>query len=377
MLLRRVYAITLKEIRHIWRDKGSFFLVVFMPVMLLFMMAYMMTAELRNIPLAILDLDRSPTSRAFIQEITQGDDLDLYVMVSTMDEIEDLLLRSEIKAAIILPPGFENDLVSMRGIPMQVLIDGTEPGSGGFALEQIGRRTQEFAGRLLADQLQARGIPLDSLQPIDLRIRTWYNPNLEANVDMIPGLLSMVLGMPAMTVALTLAREREHGTFEQLLATPIGRAELLVGKMIPYVLAGLVNVVFTTVVAMLWFDVPFRGSFSLFMMLSVAFFFAVLSMGMIIGVFLHTQAGAMALSFLLVFLPGFFLTGIFFPISSMPAIVRMEAYGLPGTHYAFIARGVFTTGVGLDILWPYGLALVVLGILLTGVSALFFRKKLG
>jgi ABC-2 type transport system permease protein len=195
-------------------------------------------------------------------------------------------------------------------------------------------------------------------------------------VDLIPGLISMVLGFPALSVALTFAHEREHGTLEQLMATPIGRAELLVGKMIPYIAVGLVNVIVIPVLAMLWFDIPFNGNFLLFIFLSAIFLFAILSMGILIGVFMRTQAAALALSFLLIFFPGFFLTGIFFPVASMPEIVRLEALGLPGTHYAFITRGVFLPGVGLAVLWPYALMLIGLGLAFTGAAALFFRKKL-
>ena len=144
----------------------------------------------------------------------------------------------------------------------------------------------------------------------------------------------------------------------------------------PYMISGMINVVITTAIAMLLFKVPFHGNFLLFLALSFLFFFALLSMGMIIGVFIRTQAAAMVLSFLVVFLPGFFLTGIFFPLASMPPIVRMEAMILPGSHYAIITRGLFITAIGLDVLWPNGVALIVLGFAFTAVAAFFFRKKL-
>ncbi len=374
--MRRIIAVTLKEMRHILRDKGTLFLVVLMPTMLLIVLAYMVTADVEHVPLAVLDLDQSPTSRSFVQQITLGDDLDLYAHVSAFDEIEDLLLRGEIKAAVIIPPNFERDLLSMRGMPMQVVIDGTEPQSGGFAVDRIGRRAEEFATAALAEQFRARGLQIQSLQPIDLRIRTWYNPNLKASIDLIPGLLSIALAMPGMSVALTLAREREHGTLEQLLAAPLGRAELLLGKIFPYVLSGLLNVIITTLVAVLWFQVPIRGSFLLFLLLSAAFYFAILSMGMIIGVFIRTQAAALALSFLIIGFPGFFLTGVFFPIAAMPEIMRMEALSMPGTHYAIITRGLFTVGLGFEELWIYGAVLFGMGILFITIASLFFKKKL-
>lgn len=161
------------------------------------------------------------------------------------------------------------------------------------------------------------------------------------------------------------------------MATPIGRAELLLGKMIPYILIGLLNTIFIPLLAILWFKVPFNGNFALFFGLSAIFLFAILGIGLIIGVFMKTQAASLALSFLLIFFPGFFMTGIFFPISSMPEMVRMEALGLPGTHYAIITRGIFLPGVGLDVLWPYAVMMFGLGAAFTGVAALFFKKKLG
>ena len=229
----------------------------------------------------------------------------------------------------------------------------------------------------MANQIEAMGVSLESLQGIDLRVRTWYNPGLKPENAMIPGMLSMILGLPAMSVALTLAREREHGTLEQLLATPVKRTELLLGKLLPYILISLVDVIFLTLLAMWWFKVPMNGSFILFFCLSALFLFSVLSMGLLIGVFIPTQPAALALSFLLIFFPGFFLTGIFFPIVAMPDIVRLEAMFLPGTHFAFITRGIFLPALGLDVLWPYAAMLMVLGLTFVGVAALFFKKKIG
>jgi ABC-2 type transport system permease protein len=163
---------------------------------------------------------------------------------------------------------------------------------------------------------------------------------------------------------------------EQLLAAPIKRTELLLGKIIPYILAGLINVLIIPLFAMAWFDVPFNGNFLVFIFLSVLFLFAELSMGMVIGVFMRSQSAALALSFLVVMFPGFFLTGIFFPIASLPELARMESLFLPGTQYAIITRGVFLTGIGMDVLWPYAVMLVFLGLVFSGTAALFFKKKL-
>jgi len=377
MSLRHIWAVTRKEFNHIVRDRSTLILVLFTPTFLLLLMAYALTVDIVHVPVAVLDYDQNVTSRAFIQQITAGEDLDIYAYAANMDEIESMLMHGEIKAAVVISKGFASDLLGLKGMPMQAIIDGTEPESGGFAVEHIEQRAEEFITNALSSQLRAAGISITSLQPIDLRVTTWYNPDLRSQNTVIPGLISMVLGLPALSVALALAREREHGTLEQLLATPISRAELLLGKIFPYVIVGLINVIIIPLLAIWWFGISFNGNFFLFFGLSALFMFAVLSMGMIVGVFMQTQAAALALSFLVVFFPGFFLTGIFFPLASMPEEARMESLFLPGTHYAIITRGVFLPGVGMDVLWPYAVMLVILGIVFTLVAALFFRKKLG
>ena len=374
---RHLWAVTRKEIQHIFRDRSTLFLVLATPTLLLLLMSYALTVDIQHVAIAVLDYDRSSTSREFIQQITAGQDLDLYTQVSSQDEIENLLVTGDIKAALIIAPTFSSDISSLKGMPLQIIIDGTEPESGGFAVDHIAWRAEYFINQALESEIQSMGFSADALYPLDMRVRTWYNPNLKPRNDLIPGLISMVLGFPALSVALTLAREREHGTLEQLLATPIGRAELLLGKMFPYIIVGLINVIVIPILAILWFEIPFNGNFPLFLLLSSLFLFAILSMGIVIGVFMKTQAAAMALSFLLIFFPGFFLTGIFFPIAAMPEIMRMEAMFLPGTHYAIITRGIFLTGIGINILWVNALMMLILGLAFTGLAALFFRKKLG
>jgi len=376
MSFRTIAAVTRKEIHHILRDRATFILVLLAPTILLFLMAYAVTTDIKDVPIAVLDRDQSSLSRQFVERITAGEDLQLKASVQDMDEIESLLQRGQIKAAVVIDPSFSSDLVGMRGMPVLIIIDGTEPESGSFAVEHVGWRAEEFVYAALADQLQSMGLSSDSMAPVDLRVRAWYNPGLKPRVDVIPGLLSMVMGFPALSVALTLAHEREHGTLEQLLASPVRRTELIIGKMVPYVLVGMANVIFLPLLAVLWFKVPFNGNFLLFFFLSVIFLFSILSLGVVVGVFMRTQAAALALSFLLIFFPGFFMTGIFFPIASMPEMMRMEALGLPGTHYAIITRSAFLTAVGLDVLWPYVVMMAFLGVAFTSVAALFFKKRL-
>ena len=376
MSIRHLWAVTRKEIQHIFRDRATFILVLITPTVVLLLMTYTLAVNIEHVPLAVLDYDQSPTSRAFIQRITAGEDLDLYARVDSIAEIEDMLIQGQVKAAVIIAPGFSRDLLSLRGIDLQVIIDGTEPESGGFAVEHIGWRAEAFANEILADQFQMQGVPLESLQPIDLRVQAWFNPGLKPIIDLVPGLISIVLGFPALTVALTLAREHEHSTMEQLLVSPIKRTDLLLGKIIPYIMVGLLNVMLIPIFAILWFKVPFQGNFLIFIALSAIFLFAELSMGMVIGVFMKSQSAALAMSFLVVMFPGFFLTGIFFPIAAMPEVARLESLFLPGTHYAIITRGVFLTGIGLETLWPNAVMLLIIGAAFILIASLFFKKRL-
>ncbi len=377
MSFRHFWAVTKKEATHILRDPYTLFLVTLSPTVLLLLMAYALSVDIKHVPVVVLDQDRTQLSQSFIQEITSGEDVDLYGMASSMDEVENLLQRGKVKAAVIIGPGFADELNRLTSVPLQMIIDGTEPESGGFAVDHIGLRAEAYILGVLEKRYQEMGQELDLSSPIDLRVRAWFNPSLKTRNDLIPGLLSIVLGLPAMLVALTIAHEREHGTLEQLLATPIQRVELLLGKMFPYLVVGMLNVIFIPILAIMWFKVPFHGSFVIFFLLSVIFMFAILSMGIVIGVFMRTQSAALALSFLLIFFPGFFLTGIFFPVVSMPEIMRMESLGMPGTHYGFITRGVFLSGVGFETLWPYAVMLVGLGFGFTALASLFFRKRIG
>ncbi len=375
--MKHALAVTRKEFRHIVRDRSTLFLVLFTPTLLLVFMAYALTADIHHVAVAVLDYDRSPASRRFIQQITAGEDLDLYAQANSFEELDRLLMEGKIKAAVVIAPGFSRSLLTLQGVPLQIIIDGTEPESGAFAVDHIARRAEAFVAQALGAQLQARGLNAAALTPLDVRVRAWFNPGLKPRNDIIPGLMSIVLGMPALSVALAIAHEREHGTLEQLMATPVGRAELMVGKIIPYLLIGLVNVALIPALAILLFRIALNGSFLLFFALSAVFLFSILGMGVLIGVFVRTQAAALALSFLLIFYPGFFLTGIFFPLASMPKEARMEAMFLPGTPYAAITRGIFLPGVGLEVLWPYAAMLLLQGAVFTGLAARFFRKKLG
>ena len=256
---RRTAAIIKKEFLQTLREPRMRVVLLIPPIIQLIIFGYAVNLDVENSPIAWMDQDRTPESRELLAEFEGASQFQVTHLPEGEEEIQALLDRATVQAVVRVFPGFGRDIRRGQRTQVQILVDGTEPQSGGFAVEKIAQRANEFISKLLVRQLATQGITIDRLLPIDVRIQTWYNPNLKASVDIIPGLLSIVLALPGMSVALTLAREREHGTLEQLMASPIGKAELLMGKMLPYILSGLINIPLTTAIALYWFDVPFNA----------------------------------------------------------------------------------------------------------------------
>ncbi len=378
MNLLRTWAVVRKEARHIVRDRRTAILVTISPVFLLLVMAYTFMVDIENVAVAVMDRDGTNLSRRYIAGLVGTGDVLVRYVADDYADLERWLMTSEIKAAIVIQPGFESMLQSGRETSIQLLVEGTEPNTANTVMMHVGGYTRRFALSIARDVAARAGYAIDdaALNPVDLRIRTWYNPTLKSVIGFLPALIAVVLAMPAVTTTLALTREKEHGTLEQLIATPIRRAELLVGKLIPYMLSGLLGVVSCAAVAVFWFGAPFRGSFSLYMVFSLAFLLASLAIALVMSVFVKSQQAAQLGAMLIFFFPGFFLSGIFFPLISMAPVMKLEAYLVPTTHYVQISRGVFLKGQGLEALWPYALALLVMGMLFLALAILLFKKKL-
>ena len=378
MNLLRTWAVVRKEARHILRDRRTFILVTVSPVFLLLVMAYTFMVDIENVAVAVMDRDGTHLSRRYLAGLGGTGDVLVRYVADDYADLERWLMTSEAKAAIVIPPGFEADLRAGREASIQLLIEGTEPTTANTTMVHVGGYTQQFALEVVSEVAARAGIVMDeaALTPIDLRMRTWYNPTLKIVIGFLPALIAMVMAMPAVTTTLALTREKEHGTLEQLIATPIRRSELLVGKLVPYILSGLLGIVLCAAVAVYWFGAPFRGSFALYMVLSLDFLLASLAIALVMSVFVKTQQAAQLGAMLIFFFPGFFLSGIFYPLVSMAPIMKMEAYMVPSTHYVMISRGIFLKGQGLEALWPFALALLVMGIIFMTLAILLFKKKL-
>ena len=376
MSLHRILALMRKEYLHIIRDRRTLFLVTLSPAFLLFTLTYVLTFDVQQVSYAVLDQDRSELSRQYVAGLLGEENVSLAGYVSSYSEVDAWFLRRQASAVVVIPSGFQADLGRRRSATIQVILDGADPVIASDALARVRARTQGFIVQEGLGPLSPSGAALASTLPLDVRLRIWYNPSERSLFSLVPGLLGVVLVMPTMSCAVALAREKETGTLEQLLATPMGRAEFWFGKMIPYVISGSLSCFLAVMVAIVWFQVPFRGNSLAFSLLVLDFLVAAMGLNLLMASFVSSQQAAMIGNFLIFFLPSFFLSGLYQPVPKEISPSTLASYSLPTTYFVNIARGVLLKGVGLAELWPEALTLAVLGGLSLGLGISLFRKKL-
>ncbi len=373
---RRVYSIIRKEWWHITRDRTSFILLLLSPVLLMITMGYAFSVDIKDVGIGILDQDLSPLSREYVSQLASTNALRLEQWPENLDEVETLLMRGQAKAVIVIPRGFEDALLRGETAVLQVLVDGTDPNTAGHAIRHISAHTEHFITEQVRQQLARSGIVLGNTSPIDLRLRAWYNPSLRYTVSLIPALVGLVLTVPAMAASLALAREREWGTLEGLIATPVGRFELILGKIIPYLIAGLMSVPLIVATAVYGYKIPFEGNLGLYLVLSVIYLFATMSISLFLSVFVSSQQVAMIASMIIFFFSGFFMSGLLIPFSLMGPLIKMEAFFFPTTHFVIISRSIFIKGSGFAEIQGFVWAIVGIGVIFFTLTSLMFKKKL-
>jgi ABC-2 type transport system permease protein len=369
MSLRRATAIVRKEILHIIRDPRNLFLVTVSPAFLLFLLSYIFSFDIGQFNIAVLDFDRTAVSRIYLDSLTSDQDLTVAYTVGSYEEIDPLLVSGKIDAALVIPPGFANTL--HRGQPPQVqaIIDGTDPFSAPQLVGSLSARSEIFA----ASAGSAR--PAQQSLPVEVRTQAWYNASLKSMNSMVPGLLAIVLIMPTMALALALTREKETGTLEGLIATPVSAAEYLLGKLLAYIAAGLVSAVLALMVAVFWFQVPFRGSLVVYLLLAADYFLACMGATVVIAEFVKSQQTAMFIVLIIFIVPSFFLAGMISPVSTGSLGSMLTSYALPSTHFVAISRSIFLKGLDLDLLLGPSLVLLGMGLGALAVGLLRFRKR--
>ncbi len=373
---RRVFSIIRKEWWHITRDKTSFILLLLSPVLLLVTMGYAFSIDIKDVGIGVLDQDHSGLSRQFAAQLGSTDALRLEQWPQNLDEVETLLMRSKAKAVVIIPAGFEAKMLAGETAVLQVIVDGTDPNTAGHAIRHISAHIEAFTLGQVKIQLAKAGIAELPPDPIDLRLRAWYNPSLRYTVSMIPALVGLVLSVPAMAASLALAREREWGTLEGLIATPIGRFELILGKLIPYLLAGFLSVPLCVVTAVYGYGLEFQGSLPLYLVLSLIFLFSTMSIALFLSVFVKSQQVAMIASMIIFLFSGFFMSGLLIPFSLMGPLIKLEAFMFPTTHFVIISRGIIVKGAGLAEVGGFVAAMAAVGIIFFALTSLMFKKKI-
>ncbi len=370
MVFRRTWAVARKELRHIGRNRLTLFLVTISPAMLLFLLAYVFAFNVDTADLAVLDLSRSQVSRGYVGALTAGaNSLRLAANADTYEEIDRMLIAGNVDAAIVIPPDFSRQTANSGGATVQVIVDGSNPIIAGQIIGMVSGASARAGADL-------RPVLRQLAPTFEVRTRAWYNDTLKSQVSMVPGLLGIVLSLPALALSLSLTREKELGTLEGLMATPIEGTGYLLGKTSAYILTGLSGLALSWLVAVGWFKVPFRGDMALLVVLTVAYFLATMGISLLISSRISSQQTAMLLVMLIFFVPSFFLAGLIDPIDRSSRVAVLLSTPLPATHYIDITRGIFLKGVGLETLLQPSFMLVLMGVSALVVSTLAFKKKL-
>jgi len=330
------------------------YLAIVLPVVLLILFGYAITFDVRHIPVGIIDQDSSFLSRDFISRVKGSEYLDLVYLSNSSSGLESLLDKGKVKAILIIPHRFSRDLSKGKDAPLQLLIDGSDNNTAQIALGYVSRIIQIFSSNIILEKLNKQGAILQTdILPIDVKPRIWYNPDLSSTNFIVPGLIAVVMMiLAAMSTSLTIAREWEIGTMEQLIATPAKPHEIIIGKLIPYFFLGIIQISLVVLVGTLLFNVPLKGNIFFLFCVSGVFLICGLGIGLLISTITRSQQLAFMFSVLLTFLPSFLLSGFIFPISSMPDIIQFFTYLVPAKYFLIVLRGIFLKGTGLGTLWP-------------------------
>jgi ABC-2 type transport system permease protein len=379
----RVGVILRKEFIQTLRNPRMRFLLFLPPVLQLIIFGYAVTLDVDHARIAWMDMDNTPESRALLARFEGSGHFDIVATPRSEKDVQNVLDRGEAHAVVRVLPNFARDLTRGRSTEVQVLVDGTNSNTASlvssYAASVIASFSEDEAPKpqgIGATAEVAGSAPGAVMGPVTARARVWFNPDLRSRNYFVPGVAANILMM--ITLMLTgqaIIREKEIGTMEQLMVTPMRPIELMLGKTLPFALVGIIDMVIITVAALLIFQVPFRGNFFLLLFCAILFLMTSLGAGLFLSTISHTQQQANMMSFFFN-TPAFMLSGFTFPIRNMPVVVQYLTYLNPLRYFMEIVRGVFLKGVGVDVLWPKMLALAVYGVMILGLSALRFRKTL-
>ena len=370
--MTRVLHIVRKEFLELRRDPRLLSIVVIAPIVQLTMLGYAATTDVRNVPMVVVDEDHSVESRALISRFEASQNFVVVDALSSTTGIAEYLDRGRAWMALTIPSDYGERIRAGQPSTVQVIADGTDANSTNVALGYAGSLVSSYARELAAAIGRGPAVPL-----VRAEVRVWFNPELESRDFMIPGILALLLLVITTNLSsMAIVREREVGTLEQLNVTPIARWELIVGKLLPYGLIGIFDVLLVVAVALFWFEVPLRGSFLLLLLMSMVYLLATLGLGLFVSTISRTQQQAMMTSSFFFLIPMVFLSGFVFPIQNMPEAIQQFTYLIPLRYFLVILRGIFLKGVGLETLWPQALALLVWGLAVLTLATVRSSKRL-
>jgi len=374
--MRAILSILWKEFIQLRRDPKLFPVLFISPILQLLLLGYAANLDVKNIPSVICDMDRSAASRAFLDDFVNSGYFTVAARVERTEEIDARLDHGAAAIAFVVPRGFADDLAAGRQAQVQIIVDGSESQTATIGVNYATMVASRHSQKIMLDALErSRGRGLKPVL-VDPELRVWYNPDLKSRNFMIPGVLGLILMITTTTLAsLGVVREREAGTMEQLIVTPVRPLQLIVGKLLPFVLIGLIDAVFVLAVARLWFGVPLRGSAALLLALCLAFMLTTLGTGLFISTISRTQQQAMLTSMFFI-MPQMMLSGFVFPVENMPPFFQALTTVIPLRYFLVIIRGIMLKGTGWAELWPQAAALLALGTLILGLSVSRFQKKL-
>jgi ABC-2 type transport system permease protein len=365
--MRKALSVGFKEVRQILRDRGTLAILLVVPAGFLLLYGYALSWDIRHVKLAVDDRDRSVESRTLVNAFTRSDYFDLVAIVDSPEETNRLMNRNDARIVLVVPAAFGKDLVAGRPTTVQLLLNGDNANTAstvmGYALSVIQSETARH-----------RGLSAPA-PPIRVEPRIWYNPQLRSTLFLVPGLIAYILMITAVvSTGLSVVREKERGTMEQVRMAPLNAASFIVGKTIPYFLISLLSVVAILVLAMTLFDLPVRGSWTLLLVTVSLFIVGALGLGLLVSTMADTQQVAFQIAMLVSYMPTLMLSGFIFPIASMPAVLRGITYVVPARYFLTALRAIVLKGTGMAVVWPELLALGIYAALVLGLASARLRR---
>jgi ABC-2 type transport system permease protein len=375
-MLERLKAMLIKEFIQVLRDPRMRFIIFLIPVFQTVVFGYAVNTDVRDVKIAVYDLDNSPESRDLTARFAGSGYFHIVEHVDREQRVGELLDRGAVKAVLRMNRGFSEALRSGRDAPLQMILDGTDSNTAGIALNYAGRIAARFSDRVRMDQTSRAFGPAYRIGGMEMESRAWFNENLESRNFYVPAVIANIVFIITMLLSsMAVVREKEIGTMEQIIVTPISRGEFILGKTVPFIIIGFIDVALITLVAAFWFHVPIRGSIPLLFGATALFLMSSLGFGLFISTVSRTQQQAMMSAFFFIF-PAMLLSGFAFPIENMPEPVQWLTFLNPLRYYLVIIRDIFLKGVGIGILWEQFIALFVLGTVILGFAVNRFRKTL-